>query len=331
MLGITRRELIWLVGSAAAWPFAARAQRDGRVRVVGMLIAAASGDDPIIKLRLAAFRETLVSLGWMEGRNLRIEVHYGTGDTERMREGATTLVALAPDVILVSSTPAAKAVRQLSGTVPIVFITINDPVTTGLAGNLARPENNATGFPWFEPSIAGKWLELLKETAPRIRRIAQVFDPANAPETYFTAVEAAARALAIQVFRAEVRNALDIVRTIDAFAAEPDGALLFPPDNTILLHRETIFQLATQHRLPAIYFTASYVREGGLMSYGPNPHDLYRGAAIYADRILRGAKVSELPVQFPTKFELVINLKTAKAIDLTVPPTLIARADEIIE
>jgi putative ABC transport system substrate-binding protein len=328
---VKRREFITLLGGAAAtWPLTARAQPSERVRVVGMLIAG-SADDPTFKLRLAATREALARLGWVEGRNLRTEVHYGTGDTERTRDGATALVGLAPDVILVSSTPAAKAVRQLSATVPIVFVTVNDPVSTGLVGNLTRPENNATGFPLFEPSIAGKWLELLKEAAPRIRRIAQLSDPANTPETYFTAVEAAARALAIQVFRAEVRNVLDIVRAIDAFAAEPDGALLFPPDNTILSHRETIFQLTTQHRLPAIYWSPLVVREGGLMSYGPNPFDFYRSAAIYVDRILRGAKVSELPVVFPTKFELVINLRSAKTIGLTMPPTLLARADEVIE
>src|SRR5262245_165523 len=258
-----RRAFIALLGGAAvAWPLAARAQQDGRVRVVGMLIAA-SGDDPAYKLRLAAIRETLARLGWVEGRNLRTEVHYGTGDTERTRDGATALVGLAPDVIVVSSTAAAKAVRQLSVTVPIVFVTVNDPVSTGLVGNLTRPENNSTGFPLFEPSIAGKWLELLKEAAPRIRRVAQLSDPANTPETYFTAVEAAARALAIQVFRAEVRNVLDIVRAIDAFAVESDGALLFPPDNTIASHRETVFQLTTQHRLPAIYWTPTpFVREG---------------------------------------------------------------------
>jgi putative ABC transport system substrate-binding protein len=326
-----RRSFITLLGgAAAAWPLAARTQQNGRMRVVGMLIAA-SGDDPIFKLRLAAFRETLFRLGWVEGRNLRTELHYGTGDTERARDSAAALVAVAPDVIVVSSTPAAKAVRQLSVTVPIVFVTINDPVTTGLVGNLASPEKNATGFPLFEPSIAGKWLELLKEAAPRIRRIAQLSDPANAPETYFTAVEAAARALAIQVFRAEVRSALDIVRAIDGFSAEPDGALLFPPDNTILSHRETIFQLTTQHRLPAIYWTPYFVRDGGLLSYGPDPVALYRGAATYVDRILRGAKVSELPVQFPTKFELVVNLKTAKALGLTIPETFLVRADEVIE
>jgi putative tryptophan/tyrosine transport system substrate-binding protein len=325
-----RAFITFLGGAAATWPLAARAQQDGRVRLVGMLMGA-SADDRMFKLRLTSFHETLVRLGWVEGRNLRTEVHYGTGDTERTRDGATALVALAPDVILVNSTPAAKAVRQLSMTVPIVFIAVNDPVSTGLVGNLTRPENNATGFPLFEPSIAGKWLELLKEAAPRIRRIAQLSDPANTPETYFTAIEAAARALAIQVFRAEVRNVLDIVRAIDTFAVEPDGALLFPPDGTTASHRETIFQLAIQHSLPSIYWSSSYVREGGLMSYGPNPVDFFRSAAIYVDRILRGAKVSELPVVFPTKFELVINLRAAKTIGLAVPPTLLARADEVIE
>ena len=327
---IRRRDFITLLGGAATWPIAARAQQDGRVRLVGMLIAA-SDNDPQWQVRVAAFRETLAKLGWVEGRNLRTELRYGTGDTERMRDGAKALVGLAPDAILVTSTPASKALRQLSETVPIVFAGINDPVATGLVTNLAHPENNATGFALYEPSIAGKWLELLKEAAPRVRRIVQLSDPANAPETYFTAVEAAARALAIQVFRAEVRNVLDIVRAVDAFAVEPDGALLVPPDNTIASHRETVFQLTTQHRLPAIYWTPPFVREGGLMSYGPNPVDLIRGATSYVDRILRGAKVSELPVVFPTKFELVINLKTAKGLGLDVPATLLAQATEVIE
>jgi putative ABC transport system substrate-binding protein len=295
------------------------------------MLLATPGNDPQFDINVAGFRETLANLGWVEGVNVRIELRYGTGNTERMRDGARALVGLAPDVMLVSSTPAAKAVRQLNEIVPIVFATVNDPTTTGLVQNLTRPENNATGFPLFEPSIAGKWLELLKEAAPRVRRVAQLSDPANAPETYFTTVENVARALGVQVRRVEVRNALDIVRAIDAFAAEPDGALLFPADNTTVAYRETIFQLAVQHRLPAIYFAARFSREGGLMSYGPNTVEPYRRAAVYVDRILRGAKVSELPVQFPTKFELVINLKTAKAIGLSMPPMLLARADEVIE
>jgi putative ABC transport system substrate-binding protein len=326
---IGRREFISLLG-VAAWPIAARGQQDGRVRLVGMLIAA-SDNDPQWQVRVAAFRETLAKLGWVEGRNLRTELRYGTGDTERMRDGAMALVGLAPDAILVTSTPASKALRQLSETVPIVFAGINDPVATGLVTNLAHPENNATGFALYEPSIAGKWLELLKEAAPRIRRIAQLSDPANAPETYFTAVEAAARALAVQVLRVEVRNVIDIVRAIDAFAAEPDGGLLFLPDNTTVSHRETIFALTVQHRLPAIYPVSYFARDGGLMSYGPNFIELYRGAAIYVDRLLRGARVSELPVQLSNKFELVINVKTAKAIGLTIPEAFLLRADELIE
>ena len=326
-----RREFITLLGGAAvAWPLAARAQQDGRVRLVGMLIAAPD-NDPQFQILVAAFRETLAKLGWVEGRNLRTELRWGTGDTERTHDSALALVGLTPDVVLVSSTPAARAVRQLNKTIPIIFVGINDPVATGLVGNLTHPENNATGFPFFEPSIAGKWLELLKEAAPHLRRIAQLSDPANAPETYFTVVEATARALALQMLRVEVRNVLDIVRAIDAFAAEPDGGLLFPPDNTTFSHRETIFALAVQHRLPAIFSGSFFARGGGLMSYGPNSVEHYRGAAIYVDRLLRGAKVSELPVQFPTKFELVINLKTAKAIGLTIPEALLLRADELIE
>ena len=258
---LRRREFIAGLGGAAAWPLAARAQQDTRPRVVGMLIAS-SGNDPGIEMRLEAFRQTLANLGWVEGRNLRTEVRYGTGDTERMRDGAMVLVASAPDVIVVTSTPAAKAMRQLNPTVPIIFTTVNDPVATGLVRNLARPENNITGFPLVEPSIAGKWLELLKEAAPRVRRVAHLGDPANTPETYFTALNDAARAFAVQVFRAEVRNVLDIVRAIDTFATEPNGALLFTPDNTIGSHRETVFQLAMQHHLPTIFPQTYYAREG---------------------------------------------------------------------
>ena len=326
-----RREFITLLGGAAAsWPLAARAQQDGRVRLVGMLLSAPD-NDPAFQIRVTAFRETLAKLGWVEGRNLRTELRWGAGDTQQMRDGAVALVGLTPDVMLVNTTPAARAVRQLSNTTPIIFILGNDPVATGLVGNLTHPENNVTGFPLFEPSIAGKWLELLKEAAPHLRRIAQLSDPASVPETYFTVVEATASALALQMLRVEVRNVLDIVRAIDAFAAKPDGGLLFPPDSTILSHRETIFALAVQHRLPAIFWSSFFARGGGLMSYGANAVERYREAAIYVDRLLRGAKVSELPVQFPTKFELVINLKTAKAIGLTIPEALLLRADELIE
>jgi putative ABC transport system substrate-binding protein len=295
-----------------------------------MLITGPDNDAQFL-IRVAAFRDELAKLGWIEGRNLRTELRFGTGDTDRLRNGAADLVSFAPEVVHVTSTPAAKAVRQLSQTLPIVFASMNDPIVTGLVGNLARPENNATGFPLFEPSIAGKWLELLKEAAPRVRRIAHVFEPTSAPETYSTAIDAAARALSVRVIRILIRNIIDIVRGIDAFATEPDGGLLFPPDNTILSHRETIFGLAVQHRLPAIYNNNLYTRDGGLMSYGPDQIELYRVAATYVDRILRGARVSELPVQFPTKFQLSINLRTAKAIGLAIPETLLLRADELIE
>jgi ABC-type uncharacterized transport system substrate-binding protein len=326
-----RREFVGLVGGAAAWPLAARAQQDGRMRLVGMLIAAADNDTLALAL-VAAFREALTRLGWVQGRNLRLELRFGAGNAERMRVGAAELVALAPDAIVVGgSTPAAKELRERSQTVPIVFVGVNDPVATGLVGNLARPDGNATGFPLFEPSIAGKWLELLKEAAPHVRRVAQLSDPANAPEVYVAAIEAAAGLLGVRVTRFPVRNVVDIVRTIDAFAAEPAGALLLPPDDTTLVHRETIFGLAVQHRLPAFFCAKYYAHEGALMSYGPDPRDLPRRAASYVDRLLRGAKVSELPVQFPTKYELVVNLKTAKAIGLTIPEAFLLRADEVIE
>ena len=326
-----RRSFLTLLGgAAAAWPLAARAQQDGRVRRVGVLIGG-TDNDPQMLSRVATLRETLSRLGWIESRNLQTIIRFGLGDSEQTRTGAAELVSLTPDVILVSSTPAAKAVRQQSQTVPIIFTTINDPVTTGLVGNLARPENNSTGFALYEPSIAGKWIALLKEAAPHVARLAHVFDPANAPETYFAPIEAAAHALAMQAVKMPVRDAIDIVRGIDNFAREPNGALLLPPDNTTVTHRETINRLAVQHRLPTIYSGIYIAREGGLMGYGTDVVDEFRRAATYVDRILRGAKPTELPVQFPTKFELVVNLKTAKAIGLTISEAFLLRADELIE
>jgi ABC-type uncharacterized transport system substrate-binding protein len=326
-----RRDFVTLLGAAAAaWPLAAGAQQDGRVRRVGMLIAAAD-NDPQFQARVATFRETLAKLGWIEGRNLRIDLRFGTGDTERMRMGAVELVNIAPDVIVANSTPAIRALRQHSETIPLVFTTINDPVTTGVVGNLARPEGNATGFAIIEPSIGGKWLQLLKEAAPHVERIAHVFDPANAPEIYFASIEAAAHSLAVEAIKLPIRDILDVVRSIDPFAAKPNGGMLLTPDNTTLTHRETIGRLVVQHRLPTIYWGSYLAREGGLMAYSADLLDQYRGAASYVDRLLRGAKVSELPVQFPTKFELVVNLKTAKAIGLTIPEAFLLRADELIE
>jgi putative ABC transport system substrate-binding protein len=327
---IHRREFIAGLGGAVAWPMVARAQQGERVRRVGMLIAGVDSD-PLILARVAAFREALTRLGWVEGHNLRTELRFGTGETERMRAASAELVSFAPDAILTTSTPATKALQQHSQSIPIVFTTVNDPVATGLVKNLARPESNVTGFALYEPSIAGKWLELLKGAAPHVERVAYLYDPANNAEPYLSAFEAVARRLEVQAVRAPVRNVEDIVRAIDGFAAAPDGALMLPPDNTTLAHRELILRLAIQHRLPAISSAIYRGYERALLAYGIEPLDQYRGAATYIDRILRGAKVSELPVQFPTKFELVVNLKAARAIGLTIPAEFLLRADEVIE
>ena len=325
-----RRSFIAGLGGAVASPIIARAQQNERTRVIGMLIAARD-NDAHVQIRVEAFRETLNKLGWIEGRNLHVELRYGTGNTKPTRDGAVALLALDPDLVVVSSTPGAKAVRQLNKDVPIIFTTISDPVPTGLVSDLAHPESNTTGFALLEPSIGAKWVELLKEASPQLRSVAQVSDPANANEAFLRRAMDAARALEVQIVKIEVQNVSDIVNGINTFAAEPHGGLLFPLDNTIAAHRDTIFGLAVRHRLPAIYGSSYFSREGGLMSYGPDLIELYTSAAVYVDGVLRGTKVNELPVQFPTKFDLVINLKAAKAIDLSLPPSLLARADEVIE
>jgi len=326
-----RRQFIAGLGSAAAWPLTARAQQGERVRVIGVMVAGGVENDSQIQKRLAAFHDTLGRLGWQEGGNLRTEIRYGTGQSERMRAGIAELVAKSPDVIVVGNTPAAKTARQLNPTIPIVFTAINDPVASGLVGNLAHPENNTTGFANFEASIGGKWVELLKEAAPRVTRIAEIFDPANVPDAYHRWIDNAASKLGMRVTRVPVRDAIDIVRAIDEFASEQDGGLLLLADATIALHREAIFRLALQHRLPAIYGARYSANEGGMIGYGIEYTELYRGAANYVDRILRGEMVSELPVQFPAKFELAVNLKTARAIGLTIPESFLLRADEVIE
>jgi putative ABC transport system substrate-binding protein len=233
--------------------------------------------------------------------------------------------------MVTSSTPATKAVRQRSQTVPIVFTTVNDPVSSGLVQNLAHPQNNSTGFANYEPSIGGKWLQLLKEVAPRIGRVALVFDPANAPETYFSSIEAAGHFLGVQVIKMPIRNVADVEGGIDKFAAGSNGGLLVLPDNTAGTHRELIIRRAEQYRLPAIFAFRHFVLSGGLMAYTNDLLEEFRGAASYVDRILRGAKLSELPVQFPTKYQVVINLKAAKAIGLDIPVSFLLRADEVIE
>jgi len=324
-----RRRFIILLAGATAWPLASRAQQGERVRRVGILAGQAE-DDPATRANLAALREGLAKLGWIEDRNLRIDLHFTGSNPNRMRANAAELVSLATDVIVASGVQAAQAAQEQTKTIPIVFTAGNDPVSNGLLQNTARPEGNTTGFTSTVDSLIGKWLELLKEVAPHITRVALVFNPQTVNVGYFRPIEAAASRLGVQALKTPVRDPLETVRAIDAFAAEPNGGLLvvpvLPEDSFQMLLR-----LAVQHRLPAIHGNRRQVAAGGLMSYATDFPDIYRRAATYVDRLLRGAKVSELPVQFPTKFELVINLKSAKAIGLTLPPTLVDRADEVIE
>ncbi len=325
-----RREFIAGLGAAAAWPLAARAQQaPDRMRRIGVLLPQ-DENDPAAKAFLSAFTQGLAELGWADGRNMRMEVRFPiVGNVDKVQMYAKDLVDLQPEVIFTRTTPAAKAVQQQTRTIPIIFIG-GDPVATGLLGSLSRPEGNATGFSAAVPSIAGKWLELLKEAVPRVTRVELIFDPGSTG-VYFAPIEAAAAQYAVAATRAPVRDGAEIERAIAAFAAEPNGGLIVLPPPRLSADRELINRLAIRHRLPAIYFDRRYAAEGGLMSYGTDTADLFRRGASYVDRILRGAKVSDLPVQFPTKFELVINLKTARAMGLEIPPLLLARADEVIE
>jgi putative ABC transport system substrate-binding protein len=324
-----RRDFITLLGGAAAWPLAARGQQDGRVRRIGVL-AGGTEDDSATRANLTALREGLAKLGWIEGRNLRIDLRFTGTDPDRMQAYAVELVSLAAEVIVTSSRPTTTAAQERTKTVPIVFTAGTDPSTNNLLQNIARPEGNTTGFTSTVDSLSGKWLELLKEAAPHITRAALVFNPETVNVGYFRPIEAAAPSVGVQPLKTPVRDPLEVVRALDAFAAEPNGGLLvvpvLPGDSYQMLLR-----LAGQHRLPAIHNSRGRVAAGGLMSYATDLTDNYRRAAAYVDRILRGAKISELPVQFPTKFNLVINLKAAKAIGLTIPATLLGRADEVIE
>jgi putative tryptophan/tyrosine transport system substrate-binding protein len=328
---IKRREFIAGLGVAAAWPVVVRAQQGERVRRIGVLIAGVQNDRGR-QVDMAALREGLAKLGWIEGRNLRIDLRFGTGDPEYTRAAAAELVDLAPDV-MVTNVSTTRVVQEQTQTIPIVIATGGDPVANGLIQNIARPEGNITGFISNEPSMAGKCLELLREAAPRVTRVASIFNPELTPTaaSYLSAIETAAPAFGVQAITTTVRNAVDIVRAIDAFAAEPNGGLLVLPPLPTPALRETILQLTAEHRLPSIFIGRDTVGSGFLLSYGGGGPDLYRSAASYVDRLLRGTKVSELPVQLPTKYNLVINLKTAKALGLTVPQSILLRADEVIE
>jgi ABC-type uncharacterized transport system substrate-binding protein len=326
---IRRRDFITLLGgAAAAWPLAARAQQPKRV---GVLMSGAE-DDPETQARLAAFRQGLERLGWSEGRNVHIDFRYAQASVERAQVLAKELIALQPDVILSDSTPITAAFQRESRTIPIVFATVSDPIGSGFIASLARPGGNMTGFLLFEASITGKWLAMLKEIAPRVVRAAFMASPKTGTYDYYLrAAEALAPLLAIEIVPSPVETAADIERAVESFARVPNGGLLLAPDNTNTLHRDLIIALAARHRLPAVYTGRYFVAAGGLMSYDTDRVDLYRQAATYVDRILRGDKPADLPVQAPVKYQTILNLKTAKALGLTVPPGLLVAADEVIE
>jgi putative ABC transport system substrate-binding protein len=326
-----RREFITLLGGAAAWPLAARAQQLERTRRIGVLIQVAEGD-PQARIEIAAFLRALQELGWSEGRNLRVDTRWGGGDADRIRKYAAELVALAPEVVLALGGTVVGTLQQASGTVPIVFVNVTDPVGRGYVASLAQPVGNATGFTSFEFGMGGKWLEALKEIAPRVTRAAVLRDPAiTAGIGYLAAIHALAPSIGVQVIPVDVRTTSELERAVAAFARTPMGGLIVTADPAAIVHREAIITLAARHRLPAIYPYRFFVTSGGLISYGLDNIEQYRLAAGYVDRILKGEKPSDLPVQAPTKYDLVINLKTAKALGLDVPPTLLARADEVIE
>jgi len=327
-----RREFITLLGGAtAAWPLAARAQQGERVRRIAILMSTA--DDAEGQARIAALREGLQQLGWTEGRNLRINTRWAFGDAERMRTFVTEVVQANPEVILANSSPIVAALRQETRSIPIVFAAVIEPVGQGFVANLAHPGSNITGFTNMEFSVFGKMLELLKGMAPKVTRAAAMFNPATGfyVPGYLRLFEASSPSLGIELATAPVHDVAEIESTIAKLAHEPDGGLIVPPDAFTVTHHKVITAAAQRHRVPAIYAYRSFVAGGGLMSYGPDPYDLFRRAASYVDRILRGEKPSELPVQQPTKFEFAVNVKTAKALGLEIPDKLLALADEVIE
>jgi putative ABC transport system substrate-binding protein len=332
MADMRRRDFIALLGSATAgWPLAARAQQGGHGRRLVALMSMAA-DDPEAQPRVAAFESGLRELGWLDGHNLRVEYRW-VSEGDLLRRNAAELAQMPPDLIVATSTPVMAALREQALGVPIMFVQVTDPVGNGFVASLARPGGNITGFTNFEFSIGTKWLEALKQIAPRVTRVALIYNPETAPyaDLFQRPVEAAAPAFAVMPITVAARSVAELESAVDAFARTPTGGLLVLPDVTNLIHRDQIIALAARHRLPAVYPYRYYAASGGLLSYGSEQADVFRRAASYVDRILKGTSPGELPVQAPTKYELVINLKTAKALDLEVPPMLIARADEVIE
>jgi putative tryptophan/tyrosine transport system substrate-binding protein len=331
---VRRREFITLLGGAVAtWPLAARAQQPDRVRRVAVLMAYAE-NDPEGQILVRTFAGALGELGWKVDRNVLLEYRWAGGNIDRMRTFARELVALQPDVILANTTPVIAAFQRETRTIPIVFVVASDPIGDGFIASLARPGGNITGFLHLEASVGGKWLELLKEFAPQLRRAAIIFNPDTAPDRgnyYLPAFEAAAQTLGVESIRSPVRKDADIEAAITSLAGRPGGGLVVMSDGFVRVHRQTIIAATARHNVPAIYPLRVNALDGGLLAYGPYYVDLFRQAAPYVDRILRGANPGELPVQVPTRFELVINLKTARALGLEVPAKLLAFADEVIE
>ena len=328
-----RRDFIKVVaGSAAAWPLAARAQQPDRMRRIGFLVGGPAADDPDMQARTEALTQGLQQLGWIEGRNLQIDYRSSRGDAERSRKFAAELVALNPDVLVAGGTVAVTPLLQITRTVPIVFVNVTDPVGAGVVNSLARPGGNATGFAQLEYNLTAKWLELLKQIAPGVTRAAVLRDHTiTAGIGQFAVIQSVAPSLGVEVKPVNMRDAEEIERAVTAFAQTANGGLIVTGSGPSTRHRNLIIALAAQHKLPAVYYERIFVAGGGLISYGSDFIDQYQRAAGYVDRILKGEKPADLPVQAPTKYELVINLKTAKALGLTIPPAVLARADEVIE
>jgi len=333
MLDMRRRDFITLIGGATAWPLAARAQQPDQVRRIGVLMCYAETDSDA-RAWYVAFREALQKLGWTEGRNIQIETRWATpDDAESMRRLAKELVAPQPNVILSSTTPTTTALLQQTRTIPIVFAIVADPIGSGFVASFARPGGNVTGFIFTEPTMAGKWLELLKEIAPRVARVAMLFNPVSATyaDYWLNPFKAAAPSFAVEAIATPIRDRYELESVIAGQAREPNGGLIVMPDSFTDAHRVEITSLAARYRLPAVYPFRFFAEAGGLLSYGVDRTDNFRRAATYVDRILKGEKPAELPVQAPAKYETVINLKTAKALGLQIPDKLLALADEVIE
>jgi putative tryptophan/tyrosine transport system substrate-binding protein len=327
-----RRDFIAGLAGSAAWPLAARGQQGERVRRVGVL---AGGSEKTQGVLVTAFRDGLAKLGWAEGRSLRIDVRFAAGDAYLLRANAAELVRLTPEALVTNLGPGITAAQEQTQTIPIIIAAGGDVFSTGRVKNIARPEGNITGVAHAFSSIGGKWVELLKDAVPRLERIGAIYNPelssAVNPGGYVVGTEEAARVLGVKVVRISYRDAVDVMRAVDSFATEPNSGLIVNPVVPNPAIRETLVRLAVERRLPAMYFDASFAAEGGLMSYASNSLDLWRRASYFVDRILRGAKVSDLPVEYPTRFELVVNLRTARAIGLSIPESFLLRADQVIE